>query len=451
MSQQLLLLELNEVNFDYILKYCARGRLPNFHALLGGHAMIRTSSEQNFEMLEPWIQWVTAHTGLPFDGHSVFRLGDIIMHDLPQIWEVLEAHGLSVGALSPMNAKHRLRNPAFFVPDPWTATSITAPRSLELLYAAIRQAVNDNAQARLAPTAAVGLLLGLGAYARPANYLEYATYVLTARTNPWRKAILLDLLLADVFIKELRRTKPDFASLFLNGAAHIQHHYMFCSAAYDGPHRNPTWYVSSKADPLYEIYCAYDRLLGAIRSSFPAARLMLATGLHQVPHNELTYYWRLKDHAAFLRQIGLIFERCDARMSRDFLVTFAGHAAAAEGATRLSRCVAVDGTPLFEVDNRGADVFVTLSYSRQIDADFVFVLDGQTHRNLHRHVAFVALKNGKHHGSGYFVDTAIAPGSGPAEIPLSALPERIAEAFGVQFHAAAGRDASGGFPVAQAG
>ncbi|WP_204315871.1 hypothetical protein, partial [Enterobacter hormaechei] len=88
--------------------------------LLGEHGFQRTTSEQDYDNLEPWIQWVTAHTGLDYGEHGIFRLGDIVEHDLPQIWDDLEQKGLNVGAISPMNARQRMRAPAFFLPDPWT-------------------------------------------------------------------------------------------------------------------------------------------------------------------------------------------------------------------------------------------------------------------------------------------------------------------------------------------
>ena len=77
--------------------------------------------------------------------HGVFRLGDIVKHDLPQVWECLEERGLRVGAVSPMNAKNRLREPAFFVPDPWTANDHPRFADVKGLYAAVAQAVNENA------------------------------------------------------------------------------------------------------------------------------------------------------------------------------------------------------------------------------------------------------------------------------------------------------------------
>src|ERR1700739_3266039 len=117
MAQQLLFLGFNEINFEGVRHYTARGFLPNLKNLIESNGWAITSSEDRYENIEPWIQWVTAHTGKTLGEHCVFRLGDIVDHELPQIWECLEARGFRVGAIGPMNAKHRLQDPAFFVPD----------------------------------------------------------------------------------------------------------------------------------------------------------------------------------------------------------------------------------------------------------------------------------------------------------------------------------------------
>src|SRR5688572_25599283 len=94
--KQLLLIELNEVNFDVAQRYVGPLRLRHIDRLLRGHA-IRTRSEASYEQLEPWIQWVSAHSGLTAEQHGVFRLGDIVGSNVPQVFEQLEAAGLSVG------------------------------------------------------------------------------------------------------------------------------------------------------------------------------------------------------------------------------------------------------------------------------------------------------------------------------------------------------------------
>lgn len=424
--QQLLFLELNEVNFEALEGYIAQGELLNFKALLqDGYA--HTTSETDYEHLEPWIQWVTAHTGLSFAEHGIFRLGDVVQHDIPQIWEKLEERGLRVGAISPMNAKFRLRSPAFFIPDPWTKTDIHASGIDRRLYEAICEAVNENATGKSSKGSLVNLLVGALRNASPTNYADYVTLVADVRAKPWNKALFLDRLLSDMFIRLTKKYRPDFATLFLNAAAHIQHHYMYSSSVYDGGHSNPAWYVAPQQDPVLDVYRMYDKIVGDVQRAFPEARLMLATGLHQIPYGKPAFYWRLRDHAAFLRKVGIAFDTVAPRMSRDFLIICEDNGQAREAERRLLSTRDVAGVPLFEVDNRGHDLFVTMVYDRDIEQDFVFIIGNERFEGLRDDVAFVAIKNGEHDGTGYFVDTGAPRTKGT--FPLSQIPQRIESAL----------------------
>lgn len=90
-------------------RYVARGQLPALGQIIARHGLAETVSEDKYEELEPWIQWVSAHTGLTFAEHKVFRLGDIVQHEHEQIWEKLEADGVTVAAVSPINGANRTR------------------------------------------------------------------------------------------------------------------------------------------------------------------------------------------------------------------------------------------------------------------------------------------------------------------------------------------------------
>ncbi len=425
MKSKLLLLELNELNFEYIERYIAQGKLPAFKKLLDSHGLQYTTSEEVYENIEPWIQWITAHTGLSYDEHGVFRLGDIVNYDLPQIWEDLEGRGLRVGAVSPMNARQRMRDPAFFLPDPWTETDIVAPRGVRRFYNAVAQMVNQNAGGRGGRNLLIDLALGSAYCAQPENYMTYLGYAMRARSKPWNRALVLDLLLSDLFVKFVRKHDVDFASLFLNSAAHIQHHYMFSSSVYDGKVKNPEWYVRGGYDPLYDIYQLYDRILASIIRQFPDRRIMIATGLHQIPYPEESFYWRLSDHKAFLREIGVPFVSVAPRMSRDFLVECEGPEQALAAAQRLAAVSDLDRLPIFEIDNRGSSLFVTLSYRYEIKSDMRYLVGNEERIGLGEAVSFVAIKNGHHDGIGYFVDTGAERISPSASFPLKELPDRI--------------------------
>lgn len=426
---QILLIELNEVNFEFLQAYIDQGALPAFSALFCRVGYAETTSEQRYEELEPWIQWVTAHTGQSFAEHGIFRLGDVIDTDVPQIWEQLAAKGLTVGAISPMNAKCRSRDLAFFLPDPWTKTDVIARPIVRRMFDGIVQAVADNAESRVTVRSLFNLAIGAAATAQTRNYPHYLAYIAQAKSRPWNKAIVLDQLLADLFVGEVRRHQPRFATLFLNAAAHIQHHYMFSSAVYAGVMRNPGWYVGQEFDPLLDVYRAYDRILGDIVANFPDARVMIATGLHQDPHPELTYYWRLRDHEGFLNRLGVRFAAVEPLMSRDFLVKFADEDDAAETERLLSSAVDAAGVRLFEIDNRGRDLFIMLTYPHEISAATRYTVRNQSFDDLAANVTFVAIKNGQHNGIGYFADAGRKHSPSVDRFPLKDLPNRIMQAL----------------------
>lgn len=425
MKSKLLFIELNELNFEFVETYAARGHLPTFKKLFAQHGFQKTVSEHEYDHLEPWIQWVTAHTGLDYQDHQVFRLGDIVDRDIPQIWEELEAKGLTVGAVSPMNAKQRMRDPAFFLPDPWTQTPMVAPPGIRRFYRAVARMVNQNAEGSATGRDLAGLALGFAANARPSNYLRYMKYVAGASKRKWNRAIVLDQILADMFIGFVKRKAPDFATLFLNSAAHIQHHYMFSSAAYGGAIKNPAWYVPAGEDPVLDVYELYDHILASIIDQFPDHRIMLATGLHQVPYHEESFYWRLNDHERFLRELDVPFVNVVPRMSRDFLIECRDEAQAVAAANRLMLARDMDHHPLFEIDNRGDSLFVTLCYRHEITEATRYRVGNEERGGLRQAVSFVAIKNGHHDGIGYFLDTRATPPAADEPLPLRELPDRI--------------------------
>ena len=117
---QLIFIELNELNFEYAEKYFDILNIDTIKKIK--KEIILTNSENSYELLEPWIQWHSIHTGLSAQEHKVFRLGDAINSKKTQIFEELERLKLKVGSISSMNAINRLENPSYFIPDPWTDT-----------------------------------------------------------------------------------------------------------------------------------------------------------------------------------------------------------------------------------------------------------------------------------------------------------------------------------------
>ena len=399
-----ILLGLNELNFNYIKYYVKKGLLPNFDKVLENFKIAETKSENEYKLLEPWIQWATVHTGKTFAEHQIFRLGDIVNSNEDQFFESIESRGLSVGAVSPFNAKNVLKNPAFFVPDPWTMTEVSGNWFVQALYKAVHQSVNDNANGKLSITTLATLAIGILRVVPIKRYPEYFKYFVN-RNKPGTKAVILDGLLADTFMYLFKKHKPDFSNLFLNSGAHIQHHYLFNSEAYDGELSNPNWYCEKGYDPLIVILKQYDRIIGELLKS--DINLLLATGLSQQPHNNLTFYWRINKHKKFTQKLELEgIDQVLPRMSRDFLIEFDSLKNASKGEQILNSFVMdKDQSKVFNVDNRGKSLFIELIYSSEIiEGDSISSINTNLQiKNFKNLLSFVAIKNGEHNGTGYFV------------------------------------------------
>jgi hypothetical protein len=394
----LVFIELNEINMAVAKQYCDRGMFPNLQRLLQTR-QIETVSEQAYQNLEPWIQWVSVHTGMSAAEHGVFRLGDMVGRPIPQLFEQLEAQGVQVGAISPMNVENRLRRPAYFVPDPWTQTNSDGSFWSRNLTEALQQAVNDNSKGKVTLKSLMVLAFGILRFAKLRNYPTYLSLAAGSPGRPWRKALFLDLFLHDLHHGLFARKRPSYSSVFLNAGAHVQHHYFFNSSFCDSKaQRNPDWYVSSATDPMAEMLAVYDRIMGDYLT-LPNVSLIVATGLSQVPYQKLTYYWRLKDHANFLRMIGISFSNVAPRMTRDFLIEFESEQAAETAHAQLTKVCCKD-QPVFEIDNRGDSLFVTLIWPQDVDDELMITWQGGS-SPLKPHVAFVAIKNGMHSGTGY--------------------------------------------------
>jgi hypothetical protein len=383
--------------------------------------------------LEPWIQWVSAHSGKTFGEHQIFRLGDAVGSKVPQIFEQLEKRGLRVGAISPMNARNELVNPAYFIPDPWTATEGDASGFSRRLTRMLRQTVNENAAGKVSRQS----YLTIGeAFARSFTWRNGVTLlrlIAGSKKQQWNKALVLDQLIHMVHLHQLRSKKPDVSFVFLNAGAHIQHHYLLNSPHSGTAARNPTWYAPADADPVLDMIRCYDRIVGDYLDLCDrGVRLMVATGLTQVPYNRVKFYYRLQHHASFLSALGIQTVSVLPRMTRDFEAQLdspqaAQRAAAILGATTMRR----DGKALFgDIDVRGDKLFASLVYPEEILAGDAAVFEGGAVEDLLGQVAFVAIKNGMHATKGFAFFSPLTP------VSLPGRPVHVASLFGMTLEAA---------------
>lgn len=396
--KKITLIQLNELDFAVVQRYLDRGEsLPAFESIVPH--LLQTTSEHTYDELEPWIQWPSIYTGLTARDHGIFRLGDCVLSEHRQIFELLEESGVLVGAVAPMNARNELEAPAFFLPDPWTDTDSDKSMFSRLVTRALRQVVNDNAGGRIRVSSFLILAIASLVGVRFGLKLRILKLMAKVKTKPWYKALILDQLLAAWHEWLVESRRPGFSSVFLNAGAHIQHHYFLsCDVIDRKRNANPSWYITEDEDPILDMLKVYDPIIGDALQS--GRDIILVTGLCQRPCEEPTFYYRLSDHEEFLRELGIDGARVSPRMTRDFLISFDNPVQASAAATILESLVDADDTAYFGViENRGEQLFCTLTYPKQIRDEAISV--GGKKIRIGNYVDFVAIKNGEHTGTGF--------------------------------------------------
>ena len=122
-NKKLIFIQFNEINFKLLTKYAEKYNFVNLKKILRLKS-INTNSEKKYELLEPWIQWLTIYTGKSADDHKIFRLGDVKnLKNTKLIFDKIEEIGLNVGCIAPMNAINNLKHPSYFISDPCISTS----------------------------------------------------------------------------------------------------------------------------------------------------------------------------------------------------------------------------------------------------------------------------------------------------------------------------------------
>ena len=94
-------------------------------------------------------------------------------------------------------------------------------------------------------------------------------------------------------------------------------------------------------------------------------------------------------------------------MSRDFLIEFESEEDLLKVEQVLNKVKSKNGDLIFnEVNNRGKDLFVSLTFSDDIKDNFSIYIHEVEFKGFKDDVSFVAIKNGHHDSLGYYLDSS---------------------------------------------
>jgi hypothetical protein len=434
--------ELNEISKTAIDHLLNQGKLPNFSRINHDWFYANTTSEQQYQHLEPWIQWISAHTGKSFAEHKIFHLSDATQLTYPQIWEALSDHGVESCIVGSMNAVRGNAKGGFFFPDPWSKNGITYPQKIQPLWDLISSKVQSHATAEID---IIDLLKGLQIcldFKLPfALYQKIAKQFISQKINPlnkWKLAGLFDLLLSKIFNHLLKSSNYGYYTLFLNAVAHYQHHYWrnFQKNLFNADIVSPD--CKPHHDPLAYGYELYDEIIHAAvkLAEDPHTLVIIASGLSQQPftakENEggMNYY-RLYQHQQFIEKLGITHCRALPLMSRDWQIE-ANDQSILNNAKIILSNLTVNNEPIFKIEqNTPHSLFIETAITCGVANDAIILKQpGQSIGLFNQHFHRTAVKSGHHIGTGSLW-LSQKPIGFAAEMPLTDLYPLTLSAFGI--------------------
>ena len=378
--QNVVLLEFNELTPSLMDKFIAEGRLPNFDRFRRESRVFITEAAEREPYLEPWIQWVTVHSGQSYAQHGVFHLDEGHKLAAPMIWDALAERGHASWICGSMNPSRKDSRTAV-LPDPWCTKVDPWPEELDTFFQFVRMQVLEHTNERMP----------LGAR----DYLRFLTFMAThglsfrsihaaisqllaERRDPdcrWKRVVLLDRLQLDVFKYFHRRLKPAFSTLFLNSTAHYQHAYWDRMEPEQFGADPSEAHDDSRSEAILFGYEQMDTLLGELVESCGSdTTFILSTALSQeawIDHQSQSggTLYRPKDIAEFARAMRVAGRYTVAPvMTEQFHLEFQDDGAAVEAEQHLGG-LRVEGEPLMFIERQGRRVFAGCALRRDVPAD----------------------------------------------------------------------------------
>lgn len=438
-ARRLFLLEFNELSPSLLARFMGDGLLPNFQRFYNSSTIYTTDAREQPPYLEPWIQWPTVHSGLPYGEHKVFHLGDGRHMTQPCVATLLSDAGIRVGVFGSMNTNYGPMN-GYYIPDPWDAEAQPSPQWLAPFFDTVARQVQESSKNEglsktdLAKFGWFMLRNGL----RAGTMLAALRQLWQERTDSglaWRRSTILELMQYDLFRRLNRRFNVRFATLFCNSTAHFQHYYWrnMQPELFDVP--PPADDHKSLSGAILYGYQCMDALLGRIQNDYPDVTLVLCTALSQQPWQDTTKCtFRPHRFEDLLKYAGIepLTVRIKPVMAEEFHITCENPAAATLIKAKLLD-LSVGDEPLMRITQDDGNLFAacTINDARTAEQPIVRRSDGAQTAFSKLFYRVHTMRSGRHHPDGILWVRNRNHRVNQDKVPLTSIAPTILQFFGV--------------------
>lgn len=365
-SKNVLIIELNEFNVELLEAAVSQIPLAALEKVLSfTKTHYKTQDRYNSGYLEPWVQWVSIHTGVSAKTHRIKHLGDVPDLGFNQCWETLSQHDITTGIWGVMNgARKTASNTLFFLPDPWTFSEEASPKKLQGLLSLPRYISKHYQDLSVFTLIKKGLslikfIMGSGACGK--IFLETIDLLKNLKHFGKKHFVFIsyfDVISTLLFIQYQKKFKARCAILFLNSLAHLQHHHW---------HSGPTTLTPELSYGLKKI----NQLLALLLEQYKEQAIIVHNGLSQMNtnHEKPWVLYRQKNPLRFFQAIELAPQQVEQHMTHDGHAFFADPEACLNAYALLKRA-RMNHKPLFHVEKNSQDpckLFYQLCFTDDLD------------------------------------------------------------------------------------
>ncbi|BDG07334.1 hypothetical protein [Anaeromyxobacter paludicola] len=438
-SRPVVVLEFNELSPALMERFLGEGALPRFRRLRDASQAFVTEAEERYPYLEPWVQWLTVHSGMNYREHGVHHLGEGHRVRAKRVWDVLSDHGYASWICGSMNAGLASPLRGAILPDPWSPAVEPRPRELAAYFDFVSAMVHGHASGgglaarRALRFAAFMAGHGLGAPTVAGVAAQLVEERLAARRGldaGWKRACVLDQLQLDLFRSLWLRDRPDFATFFSNSTAHFQHWHWRNLEPERFQVKPTAREQASYAGAVRHGYERMDRLVGEVLDFCgDDAVVVLCTALSQQPC--LVYEdeggrvnYRPRELRAFLARAGVAgVLAAEPVMDEQFRIRFAGEPEAERGLARLS-ALSTGGRGLMVVRRQGTELLAGCAVHEPVPAGARVAGEGLDVPFEELLFRLPGMKSGMHHPDGLL--WIRVPGCAPRVHPEKVALDRVA-------------------------